>query len=191
MRSPGPAGEAAQKRIDALYTSTLTGRLAQKIKLQVAMKAKQTDSIGKPVELAGKTLEGKDFTTRDYAGKVVLVDFWATWCGPCKAGLPHLKELYGKYHDQGLEIVGISCDTSGEALATFTKDQEMSWVQLWDKTQAKGASEAWHALAREWGVMGIPTMFLIDRDGVLRSVRAREEMDAMVPKLLEEKAKGK
>jgi len=62
---------------------------------------------GEPVKVSGKTVDGKPFDISEYKGKVVIVDFWATWCGPCLAELPNLKKIYQKYHDRGLEIVGV------------------------------------------------------------------------------------
>ncbi len=65
---------------------------------------------GDPVKVSGKTIDGKPFDISQYKGKVVIVDFWATWCGPCLAELPNLKKIYEKYHDRGLEIVGVNLD---------------------------------------------------------------------------------
>ncbi len=184
---PGLSAELLA-RIDAMYMKTLTGAVATGMQAYIDAGAKQKAAVGKAMVLAGKTMEGKDFSTKEYAGKVVLVDFWATWCGPCRAELPRVKAMYEKYHEKGLEIVGISCDGDGDALAKYTKENGMPWVQLWDKEKQSGKAEAWHALATEWKVNGIPQMFLIDRKGVLRSVEARKEMEELVPKLIEEKA---
>jgi thiol-disulfide isomerase/thioredoxin len=147
------------------------------------------DGVGKPVEFEGQTVGGKSFSTREYAGKVVLIDFWATWCGPCKAELPHVKEIYKKYHEKGLEIVGVSCDSSGDTLVAFTEKEGMPWVQLWDKDKQSKPENQWHELAKQWKVEGIPTMFLIDRNGILRTTEARGSLDDMIPKLLAEKVK--
>jgi len=188
---PGLAPELLA-RVDALYINTLSGEVAKGMQAYIDAGAKQKNAVGKPMVLAGKTMEGKDFSTKDYAGKVVLVDFWATWCGPCIAELPRVRAMYEKYHDKGLEIVGISCDGDGEKLANYTKANNMPWVQLWDKEKqgALGKPAAAHPLSVEWKVNGIPQMFLIDRNGVLRTVEARKEMEELVPKLIEEKVGG-
>ncbi len=100
------------------------------------------------------------------------------------AELPRVKTIYKKYHEQGLEIVGVSCDNAKADLdAQLKKDPEMSWTQLFDATTA-----GWHPLAKEYGINAIPTMFLIDRNGVLRTVKAREKYEEMIPQLLAEKA---
>ena len=187
---PGQSAALGQ-RIDDIFTKTLTSEAAKGMQAVIDAGAKQKAATGKPFVLVGKTSEGKDFSTKEYAGKVVLIDFWATWCGPCVAELPRVKDMYAKYHEKGLEIVGISCDGDGEKLASFTKKNEMPWVQLWDKEKqgAAGKPAVWHALAEEWKVNGIPQMFLIDRNGVLRTVQARSEMEKLIPELIEEKAK--
>ena len=166
-RLPGLPAEFAQ-RIDALFLKTLDGPVAAGVQADLDAGMTQKNAIGKPMVLAGKTLEGQDFSTKEYGGKVILVDFWATWCGPCVAEMPRIKAMYEKYHDRGLEIVGISYDGDGEKLAKFTKESNMPWVQFWDKDKQSGKSGAAHPLAVEWKVNGIPQMFLIDRKGILR-----------------------
>ena len=112
----------------------------------------------------------------------VLVDFWASWCGPCKEELPKLKKFYQQYHGQGLEVVGVSCDNEAEDLGRFlAQNRDMPWPQLFDPTQP-----GWHALAAKYNVNSIPTMFLIDRKGVVRSVEARANYEKLVPELLKE-----
>jgi thiol-disulfide isomerase/thioredoxin len=145
--------------------------------------------VNKPMVLAGTTPDGKPFTTADWKGKVILVDFWATWCGPCKASLPHVKELYQKYHSQGLEIVGVSNDTSKAALEKFlAADPAMAWPDLFDAKAA--AAEKWNPISAQFGIEAIPRMFLIDRNGICSTVMARQNMDTMIPKLLAETPKG-
>lgn len=114
----------------------------------------------------------------------VLVDFWATWCGPCVAGLPHMQGVYKQYHDKGLEVVGVSNDFQPDALVKFTAQKQMPWVELIDKDAA--AKHQWNPTTLGYGINGIPTLFLIDKKGVCRSVTARNELETLVPKLLAE-----
>jgi thiol-disulfide isomerase/thioredoxin len=137
--------------------------------------------VGKPLTLTGKTLDKKDFSTADWKGKVVLVDFWATWCPPCVEGMPKVKKMYEQYHEKGLEIVGVSSDERAAMLRMFVKDNAIPWPQLFDPS-----AQDMHPLNRQLGIVGIPTLFLIDKKGVLRSTSAREEMEELVPKLLGE-----
>ena len=112
-------------------------------------------------------LNGKPVSLADYRGKLVLLDFWATWCGPCITELPNIKEVYENYHDKGFEIIGISLDTDEAALRTFIKENQLPWRQVFD-------GERWETpLAQQYGVRSIPAQFLIDREGTVISVTAR------------------
>jgi len=138
--------------------------------------------VGKPFVLAGPRADGRPFSTEQWKGKVVLVDFWATWCGPCRGELPRVKKAYADFHSRGLEVVGVSCDQNGSQLAEFlAQDPDMPWPQLFD-----AAHPGWNALATANHVNAIPTMFLIDKKGVLRAVDARKDFEQVIPKLLDE-----
>jgi peroxiredoxin len=106
-----------------------------------------------------KGLEGESIDLVKYKGKVVLIDFWATWCGPCIAELPHVLDAYEEYHAKGFEIVGISLDNDETALRAFIKKRGMLWPQLFD-------GKGWDSkLATRYGVASIPATYLLDRDG--------------------------
>ena len=141
------------------------------------------NKVGKPLSVAGETLTGKAFRSDQWKGKVILVDFWATWCPPCREEIPHVAKIYADYHSKGLEIIGVNSDNDRHALAEFLKQHpEMPWPELF------ASGEGWHPLTKRYGIESIPTMYLIDRKGVLRTMQAREQMETMIPELLDEPA---
>jgi peroxiredoxin len=132
--------------------------------------------VGKPApEFAATTLDGKSFKLADLRGKVVLVDFWATWCGPCVAELPNLKKLHDEYADQGLVVVSISFDRSADATRRYAAEKQMSWTQIWAEKANKGP------LAELYGVNAIPATFLIGPEGkvVAKDLRGDELQEAV------------
>ena len=137
-------------------------------------------AVGKPIEIAGKTLDGKDFDLKDYKGKVVLVDFWATWCGPCVREMPNVKANYEKYHKRGFEVVGISLDRDREKLDAFIAENEVPWANLFENARA---------LAKQHGIRAIPAPILVGKDGTVISKSARgEELGRLLEKHLAEAA---
>jgi cytochrome c biogenesis protein CcmG/thiol:disulfide interchange protein DsbE len=137
-------------------------------------------------DLAGGTL-----SLSDLRGKVVLLDFWATWCGPCRRGIPHLNALWKEHHDAGLEIVGISVDrgsqgaTGADLVRSFAQKTPMSYrLVMADAATAQAYG----------GIRSIPTAFLIDREGRIRKryvgLQAPQVFERDVAELLQEAAVG-
>ncbi|HEX3997732.1 MAG TPA: TlpA disulfide reductase family protein [Pirellulales bacterium] len=185
MAGIGPATDDMPVKIAEVLRKVMKGERAKKLAAQLDPSGAQRDLVHKGLVAAGRTASGKNFSTDDWKGKVVLLDFWATWCGPCNAEIPRMKELYKTYHGKGLEIVGLDCDGSDDTVNSFVKQKEMPWPQMREAAQSE--SEPWHPLASAWGVNGIPTMFLIDKRGVLRFIDAREDTAAKIESLLGEK----
>jgi thiol-disulfide isomerase/thioredoxin len=142
-------------------------------------KVRRLRGVGKPFELSFTSTDGRKVDVQKLRGKVVLVDFWASWCMPCRAGMPHLKELYRKHGPKKLEILGISLDQSREQMDAYLKDASVPWPIFFD-------SVASNDFARKWAVEQIPTYFLVDKKGLLRSTNAHGKLDEMIPKLLAE-----
>ncbi len=146
--------------------------------------ARRANLPGNPMQIDANLLDGKPFDWASYRGKVVLVDFWATWCGPCIAELPNVKENYKKYHDKGFDVVGISLDRTKDKLEAFIEKEELPWAQLYDEEIQKGTG--WnHPVARYYGISGIPAAILVDKDGKVVSMNARgPELTKQLEKLL-------
>jgi len=145
---------------------------AQKIQAALAVGVKfpdfnEKDTAGKPLSIA------------NYNGKVVLIDFWATWCGPCRAELPNVIATYKKYHNQGFEIIGISLDQDQAKLTGFTKSMNMTWPQYFD-------GQGWgNKLAVKYGMESIPATYLLDGNGKIigRDLRGDELTQAVAKAL--------
>jgi thiol-disulfide isomerase/thioredoxin len=116
---------------------------------------------------------------KQFDGTIRVVDFWATWCPPCRMAIPGLNDLYRKYKDQGVSVVGISVDENPKALAGFDKETHIEYASLLSSEQAEKAFG---------GIVGLPTTFVVDRQGkVYKSYIGevnRDELEADVQALL-------
>lgn len=118
--------------------------------------------VGKPVDVTAPTLEGVEVRVQAHAGKVRIVDFWASWCDPCREQLPFLDRLARTYEADGLFVYAVSFDEDRAALERFLEEAPVSFPVLWDKGGA--------ALSERLEVTRLPTTLLVDREGVVRGV---------------------
>jgi thiol-disulfide isomerase/thioredoxin len=129
-------------------------------------------------------LEGRPLTLETFKGRILLVDFWATWCPPCVKELPNLQELYKKYKEQGLAVLSLSLDAKPDAVKTFWTKHAMPW----DHVLVEGGRD--HALPTSLSVSSIPRAFLVGRDGRIlenrRGALSAEKLDEAVGKALKE-----
>lgn len=180
------AGELNDEAIAALnlfakYTESNGHPKAAELAMRFRGTANRLSLPGNPIEITGKTLDGKDFNIESLKGKVVLVDFWATWCGPCRGEFPNMLEQYELYHDKGFEIVGISLDQDREELDTFLKEEKLPWMQLHQNDGTGWGNDN----AARYGISAIPACFLVDKEGKVVSLECRgEKLPEMLEKLL-------
>ncbi len=160
----------AGKRADNMIASIERQREAKKIQGELVEGSKFPD-------FEVQDIDGKPLSIGNYKGKIVMLDFWATWCGPCVHELPNVVSVYGKYHDKGFEIIGISLDQDKEKLTSFLKEKNVTWAQYFD-------GQGWqNKLASKYGITSIPSTFLLDKEGKIIGVGLRgEELQGAIEK---------
>ena len=136
------------------------------------------DLVGKPLDLKFTAFDGRSVDLASLRGKVVMIDFWATWCGPCMQELPALRETVAKFKERGVEIVGISLDKDRDKLNTVVTREKMTWPQFFDGNGWK------NEMAVRFGVQSIPALWLVDQQGVLRDTYGREDLQAKLEQML-------
>jgi thiol-disulfide isomerase/thioredoxin len=128
------------------------------------------------------SIEGSEYSLSQFNGQVVVIDFWATWCPPCRNSIPAFIELYNKYHDQGFTILGISLDTDVQAVRNYSAQMKIPYPILMGNKD----------IARAYQVSGIPKTLFLDRKGKTRKIQVgfapelEAQFDQFIRSLLEE-----
>jgi thiol-disulfide isomerase/thioredoxin len=138
---------------------------------------RRLDSVGKPMDIKFTALDGREVDLAKLKGKVVLIDFWATWCMPCLMEIPNMMAAYERLHAKGFEIVSISLDEDKETVTRFIASKKIPWLQCYDRD---------YQFAARYGVGPIPAMWLVDKKGNLREFNGRFMLAEKVEKLLAE-----
>ncbi len=138
---------------------------------------------GEPIPFDVKGIDGRALSLEKYRGKVVLIDFWATWCAPCRVEMPNVVRLHKKFRDKGFEIIGVSLDRDRGAMENYLKSSGMEWPQYFD-------GGGWNnRIAAKYKVRSIPATYLIDRQGKIRYRTLRgKELEKAVEELVKEQA---
>ncbi len=160
--------EPLMKRIAKDYPdSQLAKTIVREQEAQKTHEALKTGSVFP--DFTEKDVAGNPLSIASYKGKVLLVDFWATWCMPCVGEVPNVVKTYETYHPKGFDIVGISLDQDKAKLTNFTKQKNMTWQQYFD-------GKGWeNKLASKYGIQSIPATFLLDRQGKIIAADLRGE----------------
>jgi thiol-disulfide isomerase/thioredoxin len=178
------------KRIEKDFPNTPSAKEVVSARARIEGQRRRLERIGKPFELEfTEVSKGTPITMASLKGKVVVIDFWATWCGPCVAEMPNMKKLYAEFKDKGVEFIGVSLDLPKEdggldKLKDYVASNGIEWPQYYQ-------GNWWRSeFSSSWEVHAIPCVFLVDADGNLATVDARGRLESLIPEYLE-KARSK
>ena len=170
-RSPDEKARSIANEILALPVSENNKTKAEGI-------LRRLDAMGKPLDIKFVALDGRLVDLSQMKGKVVLVDFWATWCVPCVAEIPQIKEAYEQFHAKGFEVIGISSDGLQQSLQRFIEQKKLPWPQYFD------GKDFANKFGLQYGIAEIPIMWLVDKKGNLRELNARDDLHNKVDKIV-------
>ena len=164
------------------FLAKSTDRKISNLAASMTGAARRLGLIGKEMKIEGTTAAGKPFHWSKYKGKVVLVQFFATWCAPCRAEMVNIARNYKNYHDRGFDVVGISVDESRKALTEFLEQNKLPWTVLLDNTEANGTDKS---MSTYYGAITLPKTILVGADGKVVALDPRgPELRAQLEKLL-------
>jgi thiol-disulfide isomerase/thioredoxin len=158
----------------------LTDPVSDSLKDKAKALLRRFDNVGKPLDMNFTAMDGRKVDISQMKGKVVLVDFWATYCAPCVEEIPLLKDTYEKLHSRGFDIVGISSDKDEKALKNFVQQHELPWPEYFEHQSPEDKFSA------EFVIDNIPALWLVDKKGNLRDIDAFQDLQGKVEKLLTE-----
>lgn len=164
----------------AALRQTIKSVADEEFKSVARLLLRQVERIGKPLVLEFTDLEGGKVSMEGYRGRVVMVDFWAMWCGPCVRALPKLKSLHEDLSAGQFEILGINFDGDPDSLRKFVNAREMDWPQY------PGGEPGENALGEKLSVYQWPTVWLVDKHGVLRGINGEVDTEKKIVKLMNE-----
>lgn len=167
------AAKAVIEQISTRFADSTDEKLAADAKETVEDSQKRLGLIGQPLEVTGKNLDGTPFDTASLKGKIVLVDFWATWCGPCLEEIPNIKKYYDLYKEKGFEVIGYNLDDKAEDVERFFATQKLPWATITSPDEKKVGFSS--PLAEQCGVKSIPFLVLLDGEGKVLALHTRGE----------------
>jgi thiol-disulfide isomerase/thioredoxin len=171
-----PSDPAAAATLLKELADSGEGKVADQARKELATRQR----LKSPLDLRFTAVDGSQVDLSKMRGKVVLVDFWATWCVPCRAEVPNVVAAYNKLHDKGFEVVGISLDQDRNSLLSFTATNGMTWPQYFD-------GKGWNnTISSSFAVEQVPTMWLVNKQGYVVSTNGRLDLEERVEELLAE-----